>query len=96
MSIRTLLPLLLAIAVAVGSYAWANWDGPSALTGTDDQAVAVVEHMDPDYRPWAKSLWAPPDDAMESLLFVLQAGLGAGVLGYCLGYLHGRRRGRGQ
>lgn len=63
---------------------------PGEYTGTDDAAKQVIaEH---GYQPWFESLWSPPSKEIESLLFALQASLGAGVLGYVLGHARGRRR----
>ena len=45
-----------------------------------------------DYEPWAKSLIELPGSETESLLFALQAAIGAGVIGYVLGYFKGERK----
>lgn len=62
-------------------------DGKEAeiFTGSDDQAKNAVAKIDPSYKPWAKPLMEPPSAEVESLLFSLQAALGAGFLGYWLG-----------
>ena len=57
--------------------------------GADGQAQAVIEES--GYQPWFTSIWEPPSGEIESLLFALQAALGAGVVGYVVGRLHGRR-----
>lgn len=62
--------------------------------GADDQGREMVHQLDPNYRPWFSPLWEPPGSEIESLLFSLQAALGAGVIGYSIGYLHARRRDR--
>ncbi|CAB3390628.1 MULTISPECIES: energy-coupling factor ABC transporter substrate-binding protein [Kyrpidia] len=62
--------------------------------GSDDQGKEMVHQLDPNYRPWFSPLWEPPGSEIESLLFSLQAALGAGVVGYSIGYLHARRRDR--
>lgn len=56
------------------------------FTGADDQAEEVIAQLQPDYEPWFKSLWEPPSGEVETLLFALQAALGAGFIGYFLGY----------
>lgn len=65
-------------------------DGREVFTGTDDQAASAVEGMRPGYEPWFRPLWEPPSAEIESLLFGLQAALGAGLVFYCLGYWRGR------
>ncbi len=58
--------------------------------GSDDQAEEAITEMNPDYKPWFAPFWEPPGGEVESLLFALQAALGAGVLGYGLGFLRGK------
>lgn len=53
--------------------------------GADDQAVAVISKVAPGYRPWFKPLLEPPGGEVGSLLFSLQAAIGAGFIGYYLG-----------
>lgn len=60
--------------------------------GTDDQASEIIAEARPGYQPWATPLWKPPSGEVESLLFALQAALGAGVLGYVIGRRHASRR----
>lgn len=66
--------------------------GAETFGGADDKATAVVESLQPGYKPWAQPLWNPPSGEIATLLFSLQAALGAGVIGYYLGYLRGRKR----
>jgi len=69
---------------------------PLALTpnaqfgGTDDAARDAVAAANPSYVPWAEPLWEPPGKEVESLLFALQAAIGAGLVGYAIGRRHGR------
>lgn len=70
--------------------------GPSdpeaeVFAGADGQAEELIAEIRPDYEPWAESLWEPPSGEIESLLFALQAALGAGFIGYYFG----RKRARG-
>jgi len=53
--------------------------------GADDQAKDVIGNIAPGYRPWFKPLMEPPSGEIGSLLFALQAALGAGFLGYWYG-----------
>jgi len=74
----------LALGVAQGQ------DEPFA--GTDARAQAVVAETEPGYRPWFSPVFSPPSAEVESGLFALQAALGAGAVGYCLGVVRTRRR----
>jgi cobalt/nickel transport protein len=62
--------------------------------GTDDAASKVITTSNPGFTPWFQPLWRPPSAQIESLLFALQAALGAGVIGYVLGRVHGAARER--
>lgn len=59
--------------------------------GADDRAEQAITQLDPDYKPWFSSIWEPPSGEVESLLFAAQAAIGAGFIGYYLGYARGRR-----
>lgn len=64
------------------------------FTGSDGQAEGVITAIAPHYRPWFQPFWEPPSGEIESLLFALQAALGAGVICYYFGLKHGERRRR--
>ena len=64
----------------------------SEFGGADGAAEEAVQKVDPDYEPWAESILEPPGGETESLLFCLQAGLGAGVLGFGFGWLVARKK----
>jgi cobalt/nickel transport protein len=53
--------------------------------GSDDEGTEAILASRPGYQPWFQPLWKPPSDEVESLLFALQAALGAGFLGYMIG-----------
>ncbi|GAB6051272.1 energy-coupling factor ABC transporter substrate-binding protein [Magnetospira thiophila] len=65
--------------------------GDGAFTGTDGQAVEMIAAGHPAYEPWFDCLWSPPSGEVESLLFTLQAALGAGLLGYYIGLRKGKQ-----
>lgn len=55
------------------------------FAGADDTAKALVGKIAPDYKPWFTPLMEPPSGEIGSLLFALQAALGAGFIGYWYG-----------
>jgi cobalt/nickel transport protein len=83
---RTMLQniVLLALAVALAVVPFLIKSG-SKFAGTDNLALQAITQLRPDYTPWIQSLWKPPSSEVESLLFTLQAALGAGFIGYYLG-----------
>jgi cobalt/nickel transport protein len=66
-------------------------NGQGSFAGSDGQAAKLIAESHADYTPWRGPLWKPPSSEIESLLFGLQAALGAGLLGYCLGFYRARR-----
>ena len=50
------------------------------FTGTDDQAVATIQEIAPNYEPWASNLLEYNRDWIETTLFALQAVLGLGII----------------
>ncbi|MDI9495233.1 MAG: energy-coupling factor ABC transporter substrate-binding protein [Bacillota bacterium] len=59
--------------------------------GADGQAEEVITEINPDYEPWFSPLIEPASGEIESLLFSLQAAIGAGVIGYFYGFVKGKR-----
>lgn len=60
--------------------------------GADGQAGEAIMEIQPDYEPWVESLYEPASGEIESLLFALQAALGAGVLGFGFGRLSAKHK----
>ena len=60
--------------------------------GSDDQAEEAITQIDENYEPWFSPLFEPASGEIESLLFALQAEIGAGVIGFGLGYLKGKKK----
>ncbi|SHE37080.1 cobalt/nickel transport protein [Thermoanaerobacter uzonensis DSM 18761] len=61
------------------------------FAGADDRATEAIAQVDKNYKPWFKPIWEPPSGEIESLLFALQAAIGAGFLGYYIGVAKGRK-----
>lgn len=60
--------------------------------GSDGEAEVAITEIDPDYQPWASPLLEPKSGEIESLLFALQAALGAGVIGFALGRITAKKK----
>ncbi len=61
----------------------------SEFGGADGAAEEMILEISPDTEPWFQPFWEPPGGEVESLLFALQAALGAGVVGYFFGLKRG-------
>jgi cobalt/nickel transport protein len=53
--------------------------------GSDDAAKDMISEINPDYKPWFASIIEPASGEIASMLFALQAAIGAGFIGYYLG-----------
>ncbi|MFF0829095.1 energy-coupling factor ABC transporter substrate-binding protein [Brevibacillus sp. NPDC003359] len=62
----------------------------SEFGGADGVAEEAIKEISPNYEPWFQPLIEPPGGETESLLFAVQAALGAGVVGYAVGLYKGR------
>lgn len=60
--------------------------------GADGEAEEIIMSIDEDYEPWFSPLYEPASGEIESLLFVLQAAIGAGIIGYYFGTVRERRQ----
>lgn len=79
--------LLVLVVLWVGPMLFAPEVADEAFPGADAQAAEMVE--DTGYEPWAEPVFEPSGE-VESGTFALQAAIGAGVLFYVIGHLHGR------
>ncbi|WP_036171017.1 energy-coupling factor ABC transporter substrate-binding protein [Massilia sp. 9096] len=66
--------------------------GTALFGGSDDRAQQAIGTIAPGYRPWFSPVFTPASDEIASLLFALQAAIGAGVIGYWLGLSVARER----
>lgn len=78
--------LLLAALIIMAPLVLPGFSG--TFEGSDGQVEEALKKQ--GVEPWFQSLWEPPSGEIESLLFALQAALGAGVFGYVLGLRKGR------
>ena len=64
----------------------------AVFAGADDQAKDLIGTIAPDYQQWFEPLIEPASGEIASLLFALQAAIGAGFIGYYLGVSVTRER----
>lgn len=86
---KVILLLLLCIIIAVVPLMMIK---DSEFGGADGQAEEVIAEINPDYEPWLDPIIELPGGETESLLFALQAAIGAGVIGLGFGYFIGRKK----
>lgn len=63
----------------------------SEFEGADGKAEEAIIEINPSYEPWFSTFWEPPGGETESLLFALQAAIGAGFIAYFFGYARAKR-----
>lgn len=86
----TVLPLLLFNAPPAAPGAEAQ----EVFGGADARAQQAIGDISPGYEPWFKPVFEPASGEIASLLFALQAAIGAGVIGFWLGLSVARDRAR--
>jgi cobalt/nickel transport protein len=85
--------ILLILAVLIIAFPLALYNGNGGyFGGSDDKGSTAIEET--GYQPWFHSLWEPPSGEIESLLFAVQAAIGAIIVGYILGYYKGQAKER--
>ncbi|MEW9700179.1 energy-coupling factor ABC transporter substrate-binding protein [Paenibacillus sp. SI8] len=57
--------------------------------GSDNAAEQLIQTLHPSYQPWFSSFFELPSET-ESLLFALQAAIGAGFIGFAIGFFKGK------
>lgn len=66
-------------------------EGTEGWTGADAQAEGVITALAPDYKPWFSPLMEPASGEIESMLFAMQAAIGAAIIGFVAGKLSSRQ-----
>jgi cobalt/nickel transport protein len=84
-SVKNTLILLAVVLLAVLPLLLVNGD----FGGADDAAEQIITELNPSYKPWFSSLFELPSET-ESMLFALQAAIGAGFIGYAIGWFKGK------
>ena len=64
--------------------------GGEIFAGADDRATDAIKVISPGYKPWFSPVFEPPSGEIETMLFSLQAALGAALIGYYFGLAKGR------
>ena len=85
---KNLLLLAIVVLLAIIPYLFKR----CRIRGADGEAEAAISEIDANYEPWFESLWEPPSGEIESLLFALQAAIGAGFIGYFIGLMRGKHK----
>lgn len=64
-------------------------NGTAKFGGADVAGSDVIMRQQPGYERWVLPLWTPPPET-ESMLFALQAAIGALAIGYFIGHERAR------
>ncbi|MCW4044375.1 MAG: energy-coupling factor ABC transporter substrate-binding protein [Candidatus Bathyarchaeota archaeon] len=87
---QTKIKYTILIAVMLALFVTPFIIAPSAeYGGADGAAEEAISGQ--GYEPWFTPIWEPPSGEIESLLFALQAAIGALIIGYFVGYERGKR-----
>ncbi|KYD26193.1 MULTISPECIES: energy-coupling factor ABC transporter substrate-binding protein [Bacillales] len=84
---RSLFLLAIAVLLVVAPLLFIHH---SDFGGTDGQAEKMIQKLAPHYQPWMETIFEPPGGEVETLLFSVQAAIGAGIIGYIIGVYKGR------
>lgn len=87
-TIGILIVLLIILVIAPLAIYSGYGEDEGYFGGTDDAASEVIEQS--GYEPWFSSIWEPPSGEIASLLFAVQAAIGAIIIGYFFGYWRGQ------
>lgn len=88
---NTILVILVILLAALPLWLLPN----AGFEGADGQAEEAILELNPDYEPWFSPLLEPASGEVESMLFALQAAVGAGIVGFVLGRITKKPAGGG-
>jgi len=80
--------LIAAIVIFAAVFIYQSSVHDSDFEGADAAAQDFIYEINPNYEPIFEPLWEPPGGETESLLFALQAAIGAFIIGVFFGYYH--------
>ncbi|MEF9952875.1 MAG: energy-coupling factor ABC transporter substrate-binding protein [Clostridium sp.] len=85
--------VLIIIALIIGVFPLFISSGE--FGGADGMAEEMITIINPNYKPWAESLFEPASSEVESTLFAIQASIGGAVIGFGFGRLSARGKNEG-
>lgn len=88
MLIAVLIVSVQPICLAQGEVEEEEEEEEEVWGGADGEAGDMIIVINPDYEPWFESIWEPPSGEIESMLFSLQAAIGALIIGLFFGYYY--------
>jgi len=80
--------LIAAVIIFAAVFVYQTMIHDSEFEGADTAAQDLIYEINPDYEPIFEPLWEPPGGETESLLFALQAAIGALIIGFFFGYYY--------
>jgi len=80
-----ILILLLVLLIIAPLFLHRGDDEAEMFGGADGAAMDAALVINPEYEPWFEPFWEPPSGEIESMLFTLQAAIGAGFIGFYFG-----------
>ena len=81
------------ILIFTAQFLYISSNTDAEFSGADGEAVDVIQELTGGtYEPIAEPFYEPPSGEIESLLFGLQAALGALIIGYFFGYYRGKNQ----
>jgi len=87
--VRNVLLIVVAVLIAAAPLLFLK---DAEFAGADGLAGDAITEIAPEYQPWFEPLLELPSGEIESLMFALQAAIGAGIVGFVLGRLTSKRK----
>ena len=62
------------------------------FSGTDDKAVSTIQEINKSYQPWFEGIKLFESPEIISTFFAVQADIGAGFMGFYVGFMKGKKQ----